>query len=68
MGTTKIVTPGSQVVPDRDTARQVDSQELKFTQPTFLTFIPVVVSFLACLFRSSVTVAIGFNPAFSASV
>lgn len=34
----------------------------------FLTLIPVVCSPLACRFRSSVTVAIGFNPAFSASV
>lgn len=34
----------------------------------FRTLIPVVCSPLACRFRSSVTVAIGFNPAFSASV
>lgn len=35
---------------------------------TFLTFIPAVFSPCACLFRRSVTVAIGLSPAFSASV
>lgn len=35
---------------------------------TFLTLIPAFFSPRACLFRNSVTMAIGFNPAFSASV
>ena len=35
---------------------------------TFRTLIPVFFSPLACLFLKSVTVAIGFNPAFSAKV
>jgi hypothetical protein len=48
-------------------------QELKKTmvygyQQTFRTFMPAFRSPRACRFRSSVTIAIGFNPAFSASV
>jgi hypothetical protein len=37
-------------------------------QFTFLTLMPAVFSPWACLFLSSVTVDIGFNPAFSARV
>jgi hypothetical protein len=35
---------------------------------TFLTLIPAFLSPIACLFLNSVTIEIGFNPAFSASV
>lgn len=35
---------------------------------TFLTLMPAVMSPWACRLRSSVTVAIGLSPAFSASV
>lgn len=34
----------------------------------FLTLMPAVFSPCACLFRNSVTIAIGCNPAFSARV
>lgn len=37
-------------------------------RPTFLTLIPAFLSPIACLFLSSVTMEIGFRPAFSASV
>ena len=35
---------------------------------TFLTLIPAFLSPIACLFLNSVTIEIGFKPAFSASV
>jgi hypothetical protein len=35
---------------------------------TFLTLMPAVISPWACRLRSSVTVAIGLSPAFSANV
>ncbi|KAJ0856533.1 hypothetical protein HanRHA438_Chr13g0579511 [Helianthus annuus] len=34
----------------------------------FLTLIPALISPCACLLRSSVTITIGFKPAFSANV
>lgn len=37
-------------------------------QLTFFTLIPAFFSPIACLLRNSVTMAIGFNPAFSARV
>jgi hypothetical protein len=40
----------------------------KYVQHTFLTLMPAVMSPCACRLRSSVTVAIGLSPAFSASV
>lgn len=39
-----------------------------FVIAPFLTFIPAVISPWACRLRNSVTVLIGFNPAFSARV
>lgn len=35
---------------------------------TFFTLIPCLENPAACLFRKSVTISIGFNPAFSDSV
>jgi hypothetical protein len=47
-----------------------DQEEGKWRakRPTFLTLIPAFLSPIACLFLNSVTIEIGFKPAFSANV
>lgn len=49
---------------DRDRRHYLTSLLLR----TFLTLIPAVFSPFSCLFRSSVTMLMGFRPAFSESV
>lgn len=64
------IKPCSKVVQSVD-ATQYDTKALIHVSRsllTFLTLIPAFFSPRACLFRNSVTIAIGFKPAFSASV
>jgi hypothetical protein len=45
-----------------------EGEEKEEKRPTFLTLIPAFLSPIACLFLNSVTIEIGFKPAFSANV
>jgi hypothetical protein len=52
----------------KDARGRKEEEEGKKKGRTFLTLIPAFLSPIACLFLNSVTIEIGFNPAFSASV